>query len=162
MGEPSGPKNRGAWRWPRACASPSDRPLAESHHLPGAIDAKGADNEARRDFGGQLVRRQTRSAGRAGASGCGADRRNWGLGAKTAASFASTFCAGGIGVGVTGAGVASARGGAGTARGCGLEAEAELNADRLLPQHIVISLLVLLLVRFGGPAAEPFQQARPS
>jgi hypothetical protein len=102
--------------------------------------------------------------GRADGASCwGADRRNWGLGAKTAASLASTFRAGGIGAGVTGAGVASARGGAGTARGCGLEAEAELNADRLLPQHIVISFLVLKIGALAdGRAAQPFQQARPA
>ena len=63
---------------------------------------------------------------------------------------------------MTGAGGASVRGGAATARGGDLEAEAELNADRLLPQHIVISLHGLLLVRSGGGAAKPLQQARPS
>jgi hypothetical protein len=100
--------------------------------------------------------------GAAGASGCVAERRNWGGGAKTAASLACTGLVGGIGLAVTGAGVASMRGGARSGRGGGLEAEAELNAERLLPQHIVISLHALLLLCAGGRAAEPFQQACPS
>jgi hypothetical protein len=96
-------------------------------------------------------------AGRAkGASCCGTDRRNWGLSAKTAASFALTGCVGGLGLGTTG-------GGAGAARGRGVEAGAERQADRLLPQHIVMSLLGLnIWALAGGRAAEPFQQARPS
>jgi hypothetical protein len=80
-----------------------------------------------------------------------------GFGAKTAASLASTGGLGGTGVG------AAADAGVGAARGCGIEAGAERQADRLLPQHIVISLPGLnIRALAGGRAAEPFQQARPS
>jgi len=84
-----------------------------------------------------------------GTSGWDVGRRNRSLGAT--ASLTST---GGVG----GLGLTAAGGGAGAARGCGVEAAPERQADRLLLQHIVISLHELLVRGpAGGRTAEPFQ-----
>jgi hypothetical protein len=105
--------------------------------------------------GSQLDRRHRRPVRTGAASACGGDTRTWRLGGKTTARLTSTAWARGVGRAEAGTDI-------GGARGCGVEAEPERNPDRLLPQHIVISLRVLLSVPARGAGAKPFQQARPS